>query len=132
MYKVMYRMLFYMPWLIMSLAIIYFSHQESIEFLNGTFYLQDKVLHFNAYLIYGFTIQLAIINSNNYRTRKYIYTIILIGAIFGLSDEIHQYFVIGRSTEFLDWVADVLGVSFSLIFKNIILWFKNKVDMSFN
>jgi VanZ family protein len=30
-------------------------------------------------------------------------------ALYGLSDEIHQYFVPGRSTEFGDWVADVTG-----------------------
>ena len=130
MFKIMYRMIFFIPWIILSLAIIYFSHQESIEFLNGTFYLKDKILHFYAYFIYGLSIQFALINSKNYKTKKYIYTIILIGALFGLSDEIHQYFVVGRSTEFLDWIADVLGVSFSLVFKNLVLWFKNKIDNS--
>jgi len=118
-----------MPWVCLSLAIIYFSHQESVEFLNGTFYFKDKVLHFFAYLLYGSTIQFALINYNNFRTKNFVIIVITIGALFGLSDEIHQYFVVGRSTEFLDWVADVLGVSFSLLFKNIIFWIKNKIDL---
>jgi VanZ family protein len=33
----------------------------------------------------------------------------IFGSIYGISDELHQYFVPGRSVEFLDWVADTLG-----------------------
>jgi VanZ family protein len=124
MYKVMNKYLFYMPWLLASLAIIYVSHQETIKYLNGTFYLEDKILHFFAYLLYGITIQIALINSDNYRSNKFILKIILIGSLFGLSDEIHQYFVKGRSSEVLDLVADILGVIVSLSLKNIIIWIK--------
>jgi VanZ family protein len=34
----------------------------------------------------------------------------LIAAIYGALDEYHQYFVPNRSSEFLDWVADLIGV----------------------
>ena len=127
MYKVMNKYMFFLPWFFASLAIIYVSHQESIEYLNGTFYLEDKILHFFAYLIYGITIQLALINSENYNKRKFYLVILLIGALFGLSDEIHQYFVKGRSTELYDLIADILGVAASLILKNIILWVKVQI-----
>ena len=124
MFKVMNKYLFYLPWFMASLAIIYVSHQETIEYLNGTFYLEDKILHFFAYLVYGITIQIALVNSNNYKSKRFIISVILIGSAFGLSDEIHQYFVKGRSAELLDLIADILGVIFSLSFKNVILWIK--------
>jgi VanZ family protein len=34
---------------------------------------------------------------------------VLFTALYGLSDEIHQYFVPGRSSEWGDWLADVTG-----------------------
>ncbi len=127
MYKVMYRMIYFIPWLMLSLAIIYLSHQERIEFIDNTFYMSDKLLHFLAYFIYGLTIQFAFINSSNYLKKKFIILVLIIGTLFAASDEIHQYFIEGRSSEILDWVADTLGVLVSLLMKNIILWFKNRV-----
>ncbi|MFN3194722.1 MAG: VanZ family protein [Chlorobiota bacterium] len=124
MFKVMYKYMFYLPWVMASLAIIYVSHQETIEYLNGTFYLEDKILHFFAYMIYGITIQIALINSYNYKSKRFYLSVIILGSLFGLSDEIHQYFVKGRSAELLDLLADILGVIFSLSLKNIILWTK--------
>lgn len=129
MHKIMYRVIYFLPWLMLSLAIIYFSNQETVEFLNDPFYLEDKILHFIAYFIYGLTIQFALINSTNYNTKKYYLTIILIGSLFGMTDEIHQYFIAGRSSDILDWIADLLGVSFSLILKNVILWLRNRVEL---
>jgi VanZ family protein len=36
---------------------------------------------------------------------------LIISSIYGLLDEIHQRFVPGRNSEFLDWVADSLGAA---------------------
>lgn len=36
---------------------------------------------------------------------------ILIGGLYGVSDEIHQYFVAGRFMDWTDAVADTIGVS---------------------
>jgi VanZ family protein len=35
-------------------------------------------------------------------------------SLYGLSDEIHQYFVPGRSVDITDWIADTLGASLAL------------------
>ena len=129
MYKVIYRMIYFIPWVLFSLTIIYFSNQENIDFLDDTFYLSDKILHFIAYFCYGLTIQFALINSNNYNHKKFIITVIIIGSLFGVSDEIHQYFIEGRSSEILDWLADTLGIVSSLLLKNFILWIKNRVEL---
>jgi VanZ family protein len=110
-----------------SLAIVYLSHQERIELLDNSFYMSDKLLHFIAYFFYGLTIQFALINSNNYQKKKFILAVCVIGSLFGASDEIHQYFIEGRSSDIFDWIADTIGILVSLVFKNVILWIKNKV-----
>ena len=37
--------------------------------------------------------------------------LILVGALYGASDEWHQSFVAGRDAALLDWVADLSGVT---------------------
>jgi len=37
--------------------------------------------------------------------------LILVGALYGASDEWHQSFVSGRQVSVLDWVADLCGVA---------------------
>lgn len=128
----MYRMIYFIPWFLFSLAIIYASHQERIEFVDNSFYLSDKLLHFVAYFFYGLTIQFALINSTNYNKKKFYIIVIIIGSLFGISDEIHQYFIEGRSSEILDWVADTLGIASSLLLKNLVLWLKNRVELFLN
>lgn len=127
--KINRNVLYYIPWVLFSLAIIYVSHQEKIEFVNGTFYLKDKIFHLIAYFFYGITIQFALISEENYKRISFIWKIILIGSLFGLSDEIHQYFIKGRSAEFLDWLADTLGVTLSLLFKNLIFNIKHTKEI---
>jgi VanZ family protein len=39
----------------------------------------------------------------------------IISAAYGVSDELHQYFVPGRSTSAIDWVADALGAAVSIV-----------------
>lgn len=128
MYKIIFRFLYYLPLLLFSLAIIYVSNQENIDFLKNGFIFEDKILHFLAYFLYGLTIQFAFINSKNVNTKKFYITVIIIGALFALSDEIHQYFVKGRSADVFDWIADSLGIISSLLLRNIVLWIKIIVD----
>jgi VanZ family protein len=47
-------------------------------------------------------------------TVNYLMVTAAICALYAASDEIHQYFVPGRQTDFLDWVVDVLGAGVGL------------------
>jgi VanZ family protein len=70
----------------------------------------DKLLHFGAYGVMGILF---------YRTylagwpqalkRTLIWASVISTALYGLSDEIHQYFVPERSADLLDWLADAVG-----------------------
>jgi VanZ family protein len=70
----------------------------------------DKALHLTAYA--GLAVALALWYSREqWRTRRFqrVVLIVLIASLYGISDEIHQYFVPGRDCSVWDWIADVLG-----------------------
>jgi len=71
----------------------------------------DKIKHFIAYTGFAFLLSLSLHFQEKYKKFAryfFIYAIIIV-AIYGALDEIHQSFVPNRMCEFLDWVADVFG-----------------------
>ena len=73
----------------------------------------DKINHLLAYFGLGVLLKLSLDFQTKYpslKKRSSIYTIV-IGSIYGALDEIHQIFIPGRSCEFIDWVADVAGIT---------------------
>ena len=65
----------------------------------------DKLKHFIAYALLGALIWRAL-RGGGWRR---VGATVLIGTLYGLTDEIHQIYVPGRSFEFLDIAADGLG-----------------------
>ena len=100
---------------------IYFSAQENVRLPDIP--RIDKILHFGAYFIYGLSLQvffIALYHKKEITKRRYITFIIAIGFLFAISDEIHQYFVPGRSADIFDLLVDWCGISLSLICFNIV------------
>jgi len=70
----------------------------------------DKLEHLIAYAVLGFSIGLWI--SADFWKRHFRIAVLLvtiIGSVYGLTDEIHQYFTPNRSSDILDWTADTVG-----------------------
>jgi len=70
----------------------------------------DKLLHLGAYGV------MAVLFYRTYLAgwpramkRRLLWASVISTALYGLSDEIHQYFVPERSADPLDWVADAVG-----------------------
>lgn len=73
--------------------------------------INDKFEHFGAY--FGLTFLLVLTyrfqgKFEGLRRRPHLYSFITI-ALYGMVDEIHQIFIPGRSCEFGDFLADVIG-----------------------
>lgn len=66
----------------------------------------DKVAHFGAYAVLGGLLAFAAD-----RSRLPIAVALVLGVLYGASDEIHQMYVPGRSPDVLDWAADAAGVA---------------------
>ena len=64
----------------------------------------DKVSHFGAYALLGLLLARGTTSSGLAPGWA-----VLLGVLYGASDELHQHFVPGRSAEAADWAADSLG-----------------------
>ena len=98
------------PAILYAALIFILSASPSIAPPPG-FVLEDKIYHFIEYGIFSFLLFLAFYHSRRESLKKHVFVLsCVIGMTYGLTDEIHQSFVPGRSCEFLDFVADCLGI----------------------
>jgi len=68
------------------------------------------VLHFVAYAILGALFSRAFKTSRIKNNVKLMLILsVLLSSLYGISDEIHQYFVPYRDADFMDVLADMLG-----------------------
>lgn len=79
--------------------------------------VSDKLKHFGAFLGLSVLLSLTLIYQNKILLFKKYFMIaaFIISSIYGLLDEIHQSFVPGRNSEFLDWFADSVGAAVGVI-----------------
>lgn len=88
--------------------------QSSIPTLNPPslgISAEDKLAHAIVYMILGYLMTRAFFFSNNNQLRKNAMLFsVIIGLLYGISDEIHQLFVPGRYADIFDVIADFIGV----------------------
>jgi len=87
----------------------------------------DKVLHAGAYGLLGILFYRA------YRSRwpsasgwTMANASLLSAAFYGLTDEIHQYFVPGRSADPWDWLADTVGAMLGVVAYHALLHLQSR------
>ncbi len=93
-------------------AIIFALSSESrpLPFLPDELMLHDKLLHAVEYAVLG-ALLVPSLRLAGLGRRAAVLVAVLVGSLYGASDEIHQSFVPGRDAAVLDWVADTLGVA---------------------
>jgi VanZ family protein len=100
---------YWLPLIIYCLAIYIQSGQPGPQHLPELRFL-DKFLHFGAYGLLGvlFFRAYETLSLKNFKT---LLILISIGSatLYGISDEIHQYFVPSRQSDIMDVVADTVG-----------------------
>lgn len=84
--------------------------------------VNDKIEHFGAYGLLSVFLYLSLTLQEKYQLlNKYAATFsVLIASFYGMLDEFHQMLVPGRSTEFLDWLADFLGSVLAVLISRFI------------
>jgi VanZ family protein len=102
-----------------AVMIFLISALPSLSPARFGFVLEDKFLHFIEFSILSFLLFLAFSTSGNTFVKKHIFILSsIVGIVYAISDEIHQSFVPGRSCEFLDFVADTLGI----VLVQMVIW----------
>ncbi len=119
------RFLLKVPAIVFALVIFVLSQIPGEMLPPKVFDLQDKLLHFLAYFLFGVTLVIATITIRN--SRKRVLFVILLGSLYALLDEVHQMFVPGRYWDLSDWLADTLGVFLAIFFVNKIKFLLEKI-----
>ena len=116
----------WLPLIIYCLIIFIQSSLPAYERLPE-FRFSDKLLHFGAYALMGIlffrAFQTLGIKSD---ARRLILFSIAAATLYGISDEIHQYFVPFRNADLLDVLANTLGAICGVYFYHI--WMSRRQD----
>lgn len=107
-YKLLPRRIFL---IIVVFLITYLSHQPSLKPPMEWFKHQDKVFHLLEFGGLGFAL---VLNRDLFGKRNPAKMMIFYGLIWAISDEIHQYFIPGRFCSWQDFIADSIGLCFSV------------------
>ncbi len=107
----------FLPSFLWMVVIFYFSSRSTVNFVSDQptlrFFLL-KSFHVIEYSVLTFLLYFGF--------KKFKYTIIF-AYLYAISDEIHQYFVPGRSSRFVDTLIDLGGILIgSLLFKIMLNW----------
>ena len=107
---------FWLPVYLYAGLIFLLSAQSAPPFHPRVLHL-DKLLHLLEYGILGFLIARACKHSTSSVLRlNFRIFAVLIAFAYGISDELHQYFVPGRKLEALDMLADGAGAFLGQLF----------------
>ena len=101
-------LIYWLPLIIYCLAIYIQSSQPGPEYIPDVRFL-DKFLHVGAYSLLGILFYRAY-ETLPLKNFKNLLILISIGSatVYGISDEIHQYFVPSRQADILDVIADTI------------------------
>ncbi len=111
------RILFYLLPAVGYAALIFSLSSSSldIEELRPVFEY-DKLLHLVEYYILGYLLMRVFTTSpDSSRAERALFATILVGTVYGASDEFHQSFVPGRDCSLLDFLFDAAGVILAAI-----------------
>ena len=89
------------------------NYEEEKEIIKVTSYPVRKIAHFTEYLILGI---LVFLTFKEYQISYFAYMAFIFCVFYACSDEIHQYFVLGRSMSLFDCMIDSLGSLTSISF----------------
>ena len=104
---------YHLPVIALAIAIFILSSIPQLNPPDLGFEIQDKFYHFVFYAVFGYLMARSFFLLKFSQTfhRYYLVLAIVFSAVYGLSDEIHQYYVPGRFCSLGDFIADGLGAA---------------------
>jgi len=103
-----------LPMILVMGGIFFVSHQPGSEIQLPQFPGSDKLAHAVAYAVLAGSVLFGLPPSAG-RFRRDLVFLFVLCSLYGMTDEIHQYFVPQRSADPLDWLADSLGAGVFLL-----------------
>ena len=100
--------------------------KEKEIFLEHTEKIIRKLAHFSIYTVVGL-LMMSLMSTYKLMQNKRIWISLIVGVLYASSDEIHQYFVPGRSARVFDVMIDSAGVCLGICIVMFALWLTRKV-----
>ena len=96
-----------------------------IDFMFYCYYNLDKIQHMVLYFGFGILLYLTFFNSEKYSFKKYaaIFAIV-VGILYGMTDEFHQSFVPGRVASTADLFANSIGLTIAQVVILVLVFIK--------
>jgi len=116
----MRKIVYWLPVILYASLIFYMSSKAMVvqpQELVGLPMVSDKLLHVAEYFVFSWLLLRAL---KNHDLKNPFFWAFAIAALYGISDEVHQLFVPGRSFSFLDMAANAVGASLVLSLKKLI------------
>lgn len=104
--------------------IFYMSHQPSLP-ITMIFLHQDKLMHAGTYALLAVFAWRSFNHQKHMQSKWVLISAFIFTSSYGLSDEFHQSFIVGRHADVWDWLADSAGALLAL------LWIKHKTSSGF-
>ncbi len=108
------------------MGIIFFLSAQSVIVVSGNEIGGVEENGYFWHVIEYFVLSLLVcraFNKPKFKRNLWIFTL-LIGGLYAISDEIHQYFVPGRIFSYGDIFADLIGITLGIIIYKIVKNFK--------
>jgi VanZ family protein len=120
------HIIYWFPVYVYMGIIFYFSSQSFVGVSStvGKAGLSGELQHLIEYLGLSLLVFRGVVNT--FKRNSILLTLIISG-LYGLSDEIHQYFVPGRMFSFFDIGFDLLGIVIGIVTYSIWLNFKKRL-----
>lgn len=100
----------WLPAIVLMGTIFYISSQPAPEIFRKKYiFSQDKFLHVGVYFTLAVLFARAFLWDGKDLSKRWIWIAVGLSSLYGLTDEVHQAFVPERTSEFADWVADLVG-----------------------
>ena len=100
---------------------------EKEIFLEHTEKIIRKLAHFSIYTIVGL-LMMSLMSTYKLKQSEKIWTSLIVGVLYASSDEIHQYFVLGRSARVFDVIIDSAGVCLGICIVIFGVWIIKRED----
>ena len=101
-------------WTVTLLIAILIFYVSSLSFSGGSFgkSIYSILYHFGVFFVLGFFLILSLVKG---RRTKMAFVGLLIGILYGFSDEAHQLYVPGRFASLFDVFVDSVGILFAMM-----------------
>jgi len=115
-----------LSWIItflIAIAIFYISSLKFDSVSVGLSSINSILYHILAFFFFAFFLMISLVRKEN---KNFIFLAILFAVFYGVSDELHQFFVPGRYSSLFDVFLDSVGIVFAFMIYFISIKWREK------